>query len=98
LPLPLQARVIGATFDPDRHGRGYGDTARPYQVLEDVARRRPNAWLALDDDAKDWPEEHRRQLVATDPVLGLGQPQALALLRQRMAELFGKPFSADEAL
>lgn len=98
LPASLQSRVIGATFDPELHGRGYGDIARPYQVLQDVERRKPATWLALDDDAKDWPDEHRHRLVAADPVLGLGDPQTQATLRQRMAELFGNSFSSEAEL
>lgn len=72
LPEAVRARVCGAVFDAERHGRGFASMPRGYQVLDDVKHRRPSDWVALDDEAKDWPEEHIHRLINTDPVMGLG--------------------------
>jgi hypothetical protein len=71
LPGELRMRVIGSCFDPARHGPGYSQVARGYQVLEEVRRRELVTWVALDDDARGWPEEIADHLIRTDPVLGL---------------------------
>lgn len=89
LPAELRPKVIGRTYDPDRHGRAYGSVARAYQILEDVERRRPSAWLALDDDTKDWPAEHLQHLVQTHPMHGLSEPDVHEAFLQRLREVFG---------
>lgn len=71
LPSALRMRVIGSCFDPERHGPGYSQVARGYQVLEEVRRRGLSCWVALDDDARGWPEEIGDKLIQTDPVLGI---------------------------
>jgi hypothetical protein len=78
LPIELRQRIIGATFDAEQmiHER-WASVARGYQVLDDVRRRRPARWVALDDDVADWPEEHVDKLIATDGVLGLRRPNAV---------------------
>jgi hypothetical protein len=70
LPKSLARRVIGATFDPARHGADFGAVARGYQVQDDVRRRGLTDWMALDDDARDWPEEDLSRLIQTNPVHG----------------------------
>lgn len=87
LPVELQSRVVGATFDPARDGPGFAVTARGYQVLEDVRRRRATRWLALDDEGKDWPDEQRHRLVLTDSVMGIGAPGAIDGLARQLAAL-----------
>jgi hypothetical protein len=89
LPASLRSRVVGSTYDPERHGRSFGSVARGYQILEEVERRGPTAWLALDDDAKDWPVEHMRHLVQTHPMHGLGAPAVYRTFLQRLEEVFG---------
>jgi hypothetical protein len=74
LPQELRARVIGSCFDPQRHGPGYAQMGRGYQVLEEVRRRGLTQWVALDDDTRDWPREAAANLIATDPVLGISGP------------------------
>jgi hypothetical protein len=39
--------------------------------MEEVRRRGLKTWVALDDDARDWPEEIAGNLIATDPLLGI---------------------------
>lgn len=80
LPAALARRVVGATFDPSRHGRAFSSVARGYQVLEHAQRHGISDWAALDDDARGWPEEEMRRLVQTDPVRGLGDESARAAL------------------
>jgi hypothetical protein len=46
---------------------------RGYQVLEEVRRRGLTKWVALDDDARDWPEEGADHLIVTDPDSGPGR-------------------------
>lgn len=78
LPPSLRAKVIGATFDPLRHNAGFLRVARGYQVVQDAKQRGARAWVALDDDGDDWPARHRRQLVRTDPIKGLGDETAIS--------------------
>lgn len=89
LPEPLAERVIGATFDPQRHTVAFAHVARGYQVAADVSERAPRVWLALDDDVRDWPDEHRVNLVTTDPVLGISAPSVLAELIDALEKSFG---------
>jgi hypothetical protein len=89
LPEPLAERVIGATFDPQRHTVAFAHIARGYQVAADVSERAPRAWLALDDDVRDWPPEHRVNLVTTDRVLGISEPSVLAELIDALERTFG---------
>lgn len=85
LPAALSQKVIGATFDPARHGKGFGDVARGYQVQADALRRQLRDWVALDDDARDWPEEDIERLIRTDPMLGLNTLTTLSRLRSWLA-------------
>ena len=89
LPEALRCRVIGATFDPQRHTVAYAHVARGYQVAADVAERAPRSWLAVDDDVKDWPDEYRAHVVATDPVLGISEPMGRARLVRALEQAFG---------
>jgi len=86
LPASLRQRVVGATFDPLRHGRQFGAVARGYQVLEHVKEARPTDWVALDDDGDGWPEQERHRLILTDKESGLGDPDAQALLKNWLSQ------------
>ncbi|MDW3688515.1 HAD domain-containing protein [Cupriavidus sp. CV2] len=81
----LQQRVIGATYH-QRHIRRdeYVETARGVQIWQDVQRRCPDAWLALDDDGEHWPAWCREKLVLTHPVLGIAEPSVLAELERKL--------------
>jgi hypothetical protein len=87
LPPALRRRVVGATF----HGRmdpvWCRSVPRGVQVRGDVCRRRPEAWLALDDDDAGWPAVCRGHPVHTDPVPGPGAPAALRGLQARLAAM-----------
>ena len=87
LPQSLRDRVIGATYHSRMRGLGFWEKPRWQQIWEDVLRRRPGSWLAIDNDAAGWPTELKRHLVATDDVRGIGQPAVQDELRQQLASL-----------
>jgi hypothetical protein len=49
-------------------------------VLDDVERRRPIAWLAIDDDSSGWGSALEKHVVVTDPVLGISEPTVMRRL------------------
>jgi hypothetical protein len=89
LPKALRTRVVGSTFDASRHEPSFAEKTHGYQVLADVAERRPRAWLALDSDYDNWPIECFERLVWTDSVLGISDPGVLAYLKESFARFFG---------
>jgi hypothetical protein len=90
LPQTLRERVIGATWhsrfeDDDRlHAWWIHTSTRYQQIAEDVKRRQPSHWFALDDDARGWPRQARAHLVECDSELGLGEPRARLLLETKL--------------
>jgi hypothetical protein len=86
LPEELQGRVIGGTFHSRHMHRAefQFEKTRGEQVYEDVLRRRPRDWLALDDNTEGWPEEHRDQFLQTDPQEGISAPEVLDELKQKL--------------
>ena len=80
----LTARVIGATYHSKMDAAEFASASRGMQVWSDVLRRKPAAWLALDDDYLHWPAWCRDQLVRTDEVLGISEPVVLAELKARL--------------
>jgi hypothetical protein len=89
LPTTLQARVIGATYDPSSPEAWRWDRMRRYDTIAlDVRRRRPDRYLALDDDAFGWPANEQGALVLVPAALGLACPVTQELLRDRLAQRF----------
>lgn len=86
LPAPLAQRVIGSTWDTPMTPHQL--VARGRQVLADVERRSPDAWLAIDDNSENWPEAHLSSLVRTHPELGISEPAVLAALLAALARTF----------
>lgn len=90
LPASLRARFIGGTY----HGRVHGvdpwnlsmfrTTPRGVQVQEDAQRRKPQQWIALDDDLEGWPDSCRQNLVACDGKKGLSAPGTQHELREKL--------------
>ena len=89
LPPGLQARVIGATYHSSMHEMAFAMLPRGAQVLDDVDRRQPADWLALDDDASGWPKEHGHRVVLTDERLGLSAPGLADTLAVKFRRLAG---------
>jgi hypothetical protein len=73
LPDRLQAKVIDATFDPDREEKIFWQRfPRHGQIDSYVERYNLTEWLAIDDDDKEWPDEKRYYLIHTDDWGGIG--------------------------
>jgi hypothetical protein len=83
----LRQRVIGATYHSRMNEHLFTLLPRGAQVLDDVERRRPAGWIALDDDGVGWPEEHRHQLVLTDERLGLSGPGVAQRLEELLVQM-----------
>jgi len=81
----LRARVIGATFHTNMKRTAFEALPRGVQILNDVARRQPCHWVALDDDSESWPVEHAKRLILCDGALGVSAPGVLDALRERLA-------------
>ena len=86
LPQELQPRVVGGTFHRQHHTRElWWSTPRGLQIWHDVQRRRPRAWVAVDDDDYGWPAWCRDRLVRTEDSSGYSDPAVRAQLRQQLA-------------
>jgi hypothetical protein len=87
LPDALGSRCIGATF----HARAMHEptfclTPRGEQVLDDVARRRPSGWVALDDCYEGWPDG--APWIQTDPYEGISGAGVLGKLQEALLQQF----------
>jgi len=90
LSAELQGRCVGGTFHRRETRKSWFQTIpRPEQVLADVKRRQPTAWLAVDDWQDGWPNWAEKHLVPTDSVLGIAAPVVLAELKAKLAATFG---------
>jgi hypothetical protein len=87
LPPGLRKRVIGATYHSRMPVLEFTGRSRGAQVTEDVLRRRPGSWLALDDDPEGWPDWAAPHFLQTDPYEGISPPQFQDELRPRLALL-----------
>lgn len=77
----LQARCVGATFHRrEMEMESFKARPRGRQVLDDIGRRKPLTWLALDDTDEGWPDAERSNVIITHPVLGIGAPATRAQL------------------
>lgn len=84
LPLTLRERVIGATFHSAMNEDAFVRKPRGQQVVEDVMRRRPRSWLAIDDTDEGWPVELRDHVFITDERLGLSAPGIAEQLARKL--------------
>jgi hypothetical protein len=84
LPTALRQRCVGATWHREMDRYLFEVTSRGQQVLDDVGRRHPKSWLAIDDDANGWGSSLNTHVVITDPVLGIGEPTVLRHLRNAL--------------
>lgn len=83
-------RVVGATFDPTVMSIGaFADRPRWQQIFDDVERRRPAAWLAVDDDVAGVPPEHNDRFIDVPPHCALGCAAALERLENALEFHFG---------
>ncbi len=86
LPPGLRQRVIGATYHTQMDEQAFAAQPRGRQVVNDVLRRKPREWLALDDAYEDWPEPYLRNYVRTHEHLGISDPLVLAELERKLEE------------
>lgn len=63
---------------------------RAHQVLNDVDRRQPGAWLAV-DDALGWPPEAEPHFVPSHPSNGIAEPSVLRDFEKKLRLNFGAP-------
>lgn len=90
MPQELRWRFIGGTYHKRVFGRdlwskaSFQDKPRWLQIYEDVRRRKPRHWLALDDDTERWPDWMNEHLIACDGDLGLSCERTRALLVERL--------------
>lgn len=79
----LRYRVIGATRNSQSDSPNFAGAPRGEQVRQDVLRRQPKSWVALDNNAPDWPIDGLDRLACTDSHEGLRPPSVqLELLRK----------------
>jgi hypothetical protein len=83
----LRARVIGATFHSKMNELEFAEKPRGVQVWEDVLKRRPRDWLALDDDGLDWPECGIEKYVKTHLSEGISDPAVQNEFAQKLREM-----------
>lgn len=76
LSQSLELRVVGSTFHK-RYMRkdDFMCLPRGVQIGQDVSRRNPRYWLAIDDDDIEWPAWLRNNLVCTDGASGISAPE-----------------------
>lgn len=90
LPAALRTRVIGATFHTRMVAAYFDSLTRAHQVIDDVQRRQPKAWIAV-DDALDWPPEAMPHFVPSHPSKGIAEPSVLRDFEKKLSRNFGAP-------
>lgn len=73
----LRSRVIGATFHSWMNEHEFTGLPRGLQVWNDVVRRKPAKWLALDDDHVGWPAWCEDNYVRTHEFEGISESSVL---------------------
>lgn len=86
----LQQRVIGATFHSRMNEDLFMTIPRGLQVWEDVLRRKPRDWLALDDVDEGWPPESIGKFIQTHEKQGISHPAVLAQFQRALEALCQK--------
>jgi hypothetical protein len=83
----LRQRVIGATFHSRMREDLFTALPRGKQVWDDVQRRKPKDWIALDDDSNGWPSESDNKFIQTHDIDGISHPEVLARLKAALEQL-----------
>ncbi|MDR3426110.1 HAD domain-containing protein [Silvimonas sp.] len=90
LPTSLQQRVAGATWEPgleEYDAITWRRLPRYEQIARHTQRHGICHWLAIDDDNDCWPDDQMKHLVLCDRMKGLGLPDAVADLKQKLHQL-----------
>jgi len=86
LPESLRRRCIGATYHSHAMHQGtFLSTPRGEQILNDVGRRKPANWAALDDNMEGWPAG--APWIQTDPYEGIAGAGVMGKLREVLLEM-----------
>jgi hypothetical protein len=84
----LRSRVVGATFDNRLIQKAEFDLLpRGLQVWQDIERRAPVGWFAIDNDAAGWPQNCLDRLVLTEDRLGLSDIRVQVAVRRILASM-----------
>lgn len=83
----LRQRVVGATYHSRMREDEFTEKPRGLQVWEDVVRRKPRDWLALDDSPEGWPAHCLEKFVQTHEHHGISDPEVLSTLKAKLAEM-----------
>jgi len=83
----LRSRVVGATFHSRMNQDEFAVVPRGMQVSQDVVRRKPRAWLALDDNVEGWPAEHAARYIQTHMYEGLSDHSVQDEFKQKLREM-----------
>ena len=84
----LRSRVVGATFDNRLIQKAEFDMLpRGLQVWQDIERRAPAAWFAIDNDAAGWPEHCLERVVLTEDRRGLSDIRVQAAVRNTLSSM-----------
>lgn len=84
----LRNRVIEATYYSSMDKEGFRQMPRWQQIVQDYGRRRPTAWLSLDDDDEGLPDMHLDNYLRTDPFEGISEPAVLEKLQRKLHRIF----------
>lgn len=90
LPPGLSTRVVGATFHSEMSRRRFEALTRGRQVMEDVERRKPVDWFALDDTDEGWPEDFRDRVVITHEQLGIFPSEVITRVQANLHRMYGQ--------
>ena len=85
----LRSRLVGATFHEAMDVNDFFCIDRGKQILNDLTRRCPSSWVALDDTDKGWEWLRDDRLVLTDERWGLSLPE----VQERVKRLFALNFT-----
>ncbi len=85
LPSGLKVRCIGATYHSRMNVGAFVHLPRGVQVFDDVERRQPSKWIALDDDCSGWREGSN--WIPTDSVFGIAGPGILGKLQEALLDM-----------
>lgn len=84
LPQSIQSRLVGATFDPQRHDEfSFCQTPRGEQIaawLADNKDVKVDSFMCLDDDDYYWPSWMRDNLIHCAEEKGISDPKIQAAL------------------
>lgn len=95
----LQGRVVGSTWHSSM-GKNWADqiwwdqSSRYRQILRYVTRAMATEWIALDDDAANWPSKYRSRLVHVAGAAGLSSRSAQADLIHKISSIKGSDVSS----